>query len=314
VNHPTRQAAVHAETGFADGILSPTELLVRGPDVATRDAELTRLQESLARVPGVAAVIGPGTDAIPESLNLFQARDDTAVRYLLVLSTEPLGAQAVKTLTRLESDLPGLLRSAGLAGVQTSLGGDTAIAKVIVDQTVDDLGRIALAALLANLLFLMLFLRAFTVPLGLLACSVLAIGATLGLTTWLFQGVLGADGLTFYVPFAAAVLLVALGSDYNIFGIGPAWREARTRPLREALAITLPQSARAIRTAAFTLAVSFGLLALVPLRPFRELAFALCVGILIDAFVVRSVLAPALLTVMGSSAERSTAPVEEPVP
>jgi RND superfamily putative drug exporter len=211
----------------------------------------------------------------------------------------------------LDGELPGLVRAAGLTGVQTSLGGDTAIAKVIVDQTVNDLGRIAVAALIANLLFLMLFLRAFAVAVGLLACSVLAIGATLGLTTWLFQDVLGSDGLTFYVPFAAAVLLVALGSDYNIFGVGPAWKEARTRPLREALAITLPQSARAIRTAAFTLAVSFGLLALVPLRPFRELAFALCIGILLDAFIVRSVLAPALLTTMGSKAEP---PNSEPLP
>jgi len=106
--------------------------------------------------------------------------------------------------------------------------------------------------------------------------------------------------LTFYVPFAAAVLLAALGSDYNIFGIGPAWRQARGRPLRDALAQTLPQSARAIRIAGFTLAVSFGLLVLVPLRPFRELAFALSVGVLIDAFVVRSLVAPALLTVMES--------------
>jgi RND superfamily putative drug exporter len=176
-----------------------------------------------------------------------------------------------------------------------------------------DLGRIALAALLANLLFLMLFLRALVAPIALLACSVLAIAATLGLTTWLFQQVLGADGLTFYVPFAAAVLLVALGSDYNIFGIGPAWREARSRPLREALALTLPHSARAIRTAAVTLAVSFGLLLIVPLRPFRELAFALSVGVLIDAFIVRSLLAPALLSIMSSEPE--PAPAEpEPAP
>ena len=307
-SHPARQAATQAEKGFAEGILSPTELLVQGAGVTARKAELARLQQSLARVPGVAAVVGPGTDAVPEGLNLFHTADGSAVRYLLVLSDEPLGAQAVQTVTRLNGDLPGLVQAAGLTGVQASLGGDTAIAKVIVDQTVHDLGRIALAALLANLLFLVLFLRALIVPIGLLACSVLAIGATLGLTTWLFQDVLGGDGLTFYVPFAAAVLLVALGSDYNIFGIGPAWREARTRPLREALAITLPQSARAIRTAAFTLAVSFGLLVLVPLRPFQELAFARSVGILIDAFIVRSLLAPALLTVMGSLAQPSAEP------
>jgi len=207
----------------------------------------------------------------------------------------------VHTLSRLQADLPRLLERAGLTGVETSWGGDTAIAKVIVDQTMHDLGRIALAALVANLLFLVLFLRALVAPLCMLACSVLAIGATLGLTTQLFQGVLGGDGLTFYVPFAAAVLLAALGSDYNIFGIGHAWKEAEVRPLREALAVAIPQSARAIRTAGFTLAVSFGLLVLVPLRPFWELAFALWVGIMIDALIVRSLLVPSLLALVGSA-------------
>jgi putative drug exporter of the RND superfamily len=313
-NHSTRTAAAAAETGFVDGILSPTELLIEGNGVAERKAELLRLQQALAGVPGVAVVVGAGTPGLPEGLHVFAARDSGAARFLLILSDEPLGARAVATAARLNRDLPGLLRSAGLQDVHASLGGDTAIAQILVDQTVRDLGRIALAALLANLLFLVLFLRAFVVPIALLACSILAIGATLGLTTWLFQDKLGADGLTFYVPFAAAVLLVALGSDYNIFGIGPAWREARSRRLRDALAITLPHSARAIRTAAFTLAVSFGLLLIVPLRPFRELAFALSVGVLIDAFIVRSLLAPALLSVMGSTAERPPAAPAAPVP
>ncbi|MGI5176597.1 MMPL family transporter [Dactylosporangium sp. CA-152071] len=308
--HPTRVAADAAETGFADGILSPTEVLVEGAGVAGRQAELAKLQQALSREPGVAAVLGPGTQGLPEGLSVFQSGDGSAARFLLVLADEPLGARAVDTAGRLDRDLPGLLRDAGLDGATASLGGDTAVAHVIVDQTVRDLGRIAIAALLANLLFLVLFLRALIAPVGLLVCSVLAIGATLGLTTYVFQDRLGGDGLTFYVPFAAAVLLVALGSDYNIFGIGPAWREARTRPLREALAITLPHSAKAIRTAAFTLAVSFGLLLIVPLRPFRELAFALAVGVFIDAFIVRSLLAPALLSVLGST----VAPTVDPPP
>jgi RND superfamily putative drug exporter len=219
----------------------------------------------------VAAVIGPGDDAIPQSLKPFRAPDGSAVPYLLILSDPPLGDRAITTIGRLQHDLPHLLQTAGPTGAQASLGGDTAI-----------------AALLANLLFLVLFLRALVVPIGLLACSVLAIASTLGLTTGLFQDVLHDDGITFYVPFAAAVLLVALGSDYNIFGIGPAWKEAHTRSLRGALAITLPQSARAIRAAAITLAVSLGLLATIQLRPFQELAFALSAGILIDAFIVRS--------------------------
>ncbi|GAA2326621.1 MMPL family transporter [Dactylosporangium salmoneum] len=300
-SNPTRVAANAAEAGFADGILSPTEVLVEGGGVANNAAGLDRLYKALAAEPGVAGVIGPGTQGLPEGLSVFQARDGGAARFLLILADEPLGGRAVATADRLNRDLPGMLAAAGLTGATAGLAGDTAVARVIVEQTVHDLGRIALAALLANLFFLVVFLRALIAPVGLLVCSVLAIGATLGLTTWLFQDRLGDDGLTFYVPFAAAVLLVALGSDYNIFGIGPAWREARKRPLREALAVTLPHSARAIRTAAFTLAVSFGLLLIVPLRPFQELAFALAVGVFIDAFIVRSILAPALLSVLGSA-------------
>ena len=101
-SHPARQAAAQAETGFADGILSPTELLVQGAGrgVATGGAGPAA---AVARgEPGVAAVLGPGAEAIPEELNLFQAPDGTAARYLLVLSDEPLGARAIDTLTRLQ--------------------------------------------------------------------------------------------------------------------------------------------------------------------------------------------------------------------
>ena len=73
-------------------------------------------------------------------------------------------------------------------------------------------------------------------------------GAALGLTVALFQGQLGQDGLIFYIPFAAGVLLVSLGSDYNIFSVGYVWAEARHRPLAEALAVAVPRSTRAITT------------------------------------------------------------------
>ena len=144
-----------------------------------------------------------------------------------------------------------------------------------------------------------MFLRSLVAPLYLLACSVLALSASLGLTVLVFQGWLGQDGITFYVPFAAAVLLLSLGSDYNIFAVGRVWQLARDRPLRDAMRIGVPESTRAITAAGIALATSFGLLALVPLQPFRELGFVLAVGILLDVFVVRALLVPALLTLVG---------------
>jgi RND superfamily putative drug exporter len=136
-------------------------------------------------------------------------------------------------------------------------------------------------------------------PLYLVAASALAVCASLGLTAHLFIGVLDHGEGTYFVPFAAAVLLVSLGSDYNVFLAGRIWGEARRRPLREAVAVAGARAATPITIAGLVLAASFALLALVPVRPFRELAFAMAAGLLIDTFVVRTLLVPALIVLVG---------------
>ncbi|RPF28746.1 MMPL family transporter [Georgenia muralis] len=294
------RAAEAAGEGFAPGIVSPTELLVEGDGVGEDEEAVSRLGEALQAQPGVAGVLGPGDSAAADDLGVLVAESGDAVRYLVVLDTTPLEATAIDNLRGLRENLPDLTAEAGLDGVTTSLAGDTALADGIVKDTTDDLLRISVAALAVNLLMLVIFLRALVAPLYLLASSVLALGATLGITVMVFQGVLGHDDLTFYVPFAAAVLLLSLGSDYNIFAVGRVWQLARDRSLRDAMLAGVPQSTRAITAAGLALASSFGLLALVPLRPFRELGFVLAVGILIDVFVVRALLVPSLLTIVGT--------------
>ena len=294
-----RVAADAATKGFVAGILSPTVLLLQEKDIGGRRADLMTLQRLIEEQPGIAGVLGPADIKVRADIGLVIAKTNDAARLLVILNDEPLGATAVDTLSRLQERLPDLLAQADLSDARTGFAGDTAIAAEIVGATQDDLGRIATAALAVNLILLILFLRALVAPLYLLGCSILALAASLGVTTFFFQTVLGQDGLTFYVPFAAAVLLVALGSDYNIFGVGHIWHAARRMPLREAIIVAVPQTTRAITAAGFTLAVSFGMLALVPLRPFRELAFAMFVGILLDAVIVRSLLVPTLLVLVG---------------
>jgi uncharacterized protein (DUF2267 family) len=161
---------------------------------------------------------------------------------------------------------------------------------------------VAIVVIAVNVLLLAIFMRALVAPLYLVACSVLALLASLGLTTLLFQDRLGHDDVTYYVPFAAAVLLVALGSDYNVFVAGRIWREARTARVGEAIAVATPAAARAVTAAGIALAASFVLLAIVPLRSFREFAFVMAAGILIDTFIVRSLLVPALTALFGEAA------------
>ena len=298
-NTSVRQAAAAAEEGFAPGILSPTTVLVEGDDLAAQGDQLVQLGALLEGQPGVAGVLSPGEQPRRVERGILVSQDGDAARYMVVLDDPALGGAAIDTVDRLADRLPYLMGRSGLQGATAGLSGDTATASYIVAQTEHDLVRIAIAALLANLLMLILFLRAVVAAVYLLATSMLSLAASLGLATLLFNEVNPGAGLTFYVPFAGAVLLLAFGSDYNIFAVGTIWDEARHRPLPEAIAVVMPSAIRAMLTAGLALAASFGLLAVVPLVPFRQLAFVVAVGIMLDVLVVRALLMPALLTLVG---------------
>jgi len=294
-----RAAAADAGEGFAPGIVAPTEILLRGPDLASRRAALERLQEALAGEPGVAGVVGIRDQPHQVDRPLFVNEQGDAARFAVIFGDDPLSTHAIHALRRVEGDLPSLLQRAGLDGVRAGVAGDTALAKESVDTIHGDIARVAMALLLANLVLLAIFLRALLAPLYLLAASVLALTAAIGVTTWVFQDFLGHQDLTYYVPFAAAVLLLSLGSDYNIFIAGRIWQEAERRPLREAISYATPRASGTITTAGLTLAGSFALLALIPIAPMRELAFVMAAGILIDTFLVRSILVPSLTAAFG---------------
>lgn len=297
--NPVKVASDEAAKAFAPGITSPTTLLIEGKGVTKNLTGLTALQRRIETEPGVSGVLGPAQNFTDQPYDVVLAKSGNAARMLVIFKSDPLDATAINDLTVLKERLPDLARSSGLTNTTLSLGGDTALAEGLVSSTEQDLYRIAIAGILLNLLLLVVFLRALVAPLFLLASSILALTASLGLTVWVFMDLGSTDGLTFYVPFAAAVLLVSLGSDYNIFGVGRVWEEARRLPLREAVVKAVPESSRAITSAGLTLAVSFGMLAVIPLSPFRELGFAMACGILIDAFLVRSLLVPALLVLVG---------------
>ena len=297
------RAGAAAAAGFAPGILAPAEVLVIGPGAGSQTAAANRLEAALRRQPGVASVVGPSAlPALPasaSSANPMVARDGQAIRFALVYDTDPLNATAIGQVRVLTARLPELGSAAGLRGVRYEVGGQTALTSDAITSTASDLWRVGLAIMLVTLLLLMVFLRALLAPVYLLAASVLAVLATLGLTVVICDAVLGSPDLVYFVPFAAGVLLVSLGSDYNVFVVGRIWEEARELPARDAVAVAAPRASRAITTAGVALAASFGLLALIPLEQFRQLAIIMAVGVMLDSIVVRSFLVPALVALTG---------------
>jgi len=294
-----RRAAEAAGLGFAPGVLAPTVLLVEGGADGERRGALVKLEETLAKEEGVAAVIGP-REQIPQAPDdLFATADGSAARFVVIFEESPLGSEAIGDFRRLENRLPELLSGAGLEGSESGLTGQTALASETVEAVVGSSLRVGAVVLAVNFLLLALFLRALVAPLYLLAASVASVAATLGLTTYVFQDLLGHSDLTYYIPFAAGVLLVSLGSDYNVYVVGRIWEELRVRPVREAIAVAIPRASKAISVAGIALALSFAVLAIVPLDAFRELAFMMSVGVLLETFLVRTLLIPALISVFG---------------
>ena len=298
------RASAAASAGFAPGILAPTEVLVIGPGAGSQVAADRRLADALRRQPGRGqrgrAV---GARPVPSSgvviPNPMIAQGGGAVRFALVYDTDPLNATAIGQVRVLTARLPALGRAAGLRGVQLPGRRADRADRRRDQRTASDLWRVGLTIVAVTLLLLILFLRALLAPLYLLAASLLAVLATLGLTVVICDALFGSADLVFFVPFAAGVLLVSLGSDYNVFVVGRIWEEARTRSARDAVAVAAPRASRAITTAGIALAASFGLLAMIPLEQFRQLAIFMAVGVILDTVVVRSLLVPSLVALTG---------------
>jgi putative drug exporter of the RND superfamily len=296
---PVAVAARAAGQGFAPGVVSPTELLLRAPGIQHRRVALDRLEAALERQPHVAGVVGAGDQPVGRNFGAAFAPRGGAARYAIIFDSDPTEAPAIRHLERLQRVLPSLLRQHGLGGASIGWGGETALGVETVRATDTSLWRVVGVAFAVNFVFLLLFLRSLFAPLYLLVASAAALAATFGLTIYFFTNVLHDSGLPYYVPVAFSVLLLSLGSDYNIFVVGRVWKEADRRPLQEAVATAAPQAGRAITVAGVALALSFAMLAIIPITPFTVMAFAMGVGILVDTFLVRSVLVPALVVVFG---------------
>ncbi|HEX9040991.1 MAG TPA: MMPL family transporter, partial [Trebonia sp.] len=305
---PAASAAKSAQSaaaqGFSPGILAPTDILVIGPGVASKQTALTRFQHELAAQPGVAELAGPATlhevPGVPAGTpNPLLTKSGDAARFVVVQDTDPLDATAIGRLRALTGRLPALATSAGLTGVRLEVGGETALTGDAISSVLADLERVAVAILVVSLILLTVFLRSLIAPVYLLCSSVLAVFASLGLTLLVAYRFLGYDSLVYFVPIAGGVLLVSLGSDYNVFVVGRIWEEARRRPVPDAVRVAAPRASRAITTAGVALAASFAMLAVIPLEQFREIALLMGIGVILDAVLVRSLLVPALVVLFG---------------
>ncbi len=146
---------------------------------------------------------------------------------------------------------------------------------------------------------LLLMLRSLIAPVYLIATVVLSFTCTLGLTNLFFSTFFGVDKLSWMLPLFMFVFLVALGIDYSIFLFGRIKEEVGNHGVREGVHVAVAATGSIITSAAIILAGTFAGMMAGELMLLAQLGFAVSVGVLIDAFVVRTILDPALAALFG---------------
>jgi RND superfamily putative drug exporter len=166
-----------------------------------------------------------------------------------------------------------------------------------------DLGHVIPIAIIVIGVLLALVMRSLVAPLYLIASVAVSYFAALGFAVLVFIKLGHSGGLTFILPFLLFIFLLALGEDYNILVMTRIREEAHKMPLRQAVSTALGITGTTVTSAGLVLAAAFGVFAVVGGKSggseIRDVGIGLLAGILMDTFVVRTILVPCTCVLLG---------------
>lgn len=181
-----------------------------------------------------------------------------------------------------------------LGDLDAMVGGVTATSVDTNDASIHDRNLIIPVVLGVILVILMLLLRSVLAPVLLILTTVISFGTAMGVSALVFNGVFDFPGADPAVPLYGFVFLVALGIDYNIFLMSRVREESLKHGTHEGILRGLSVTGGVITSAGLVLAATFAALSVIPILFLAQLAFIVAFGVLLDTFVVRSLLVPAL--------------------
>ena len=244
------------------------------------------------------ALSGEDGRKVKDAVDAFVSSDRASTRFYLTSSNDPYSGGAF-AIARTAQDVTAGAATAFGPGATGYVGGPTAQFADVQQVLSSDFLRVGVITVLGIFIVLMVLLRALVAPLYLVGTVLISYAAAVGLSAWLFQEVLGQSGVSFYLPLMVFVLLVALGSDYNIFLMSRVREESVGRPLKDGIRIASGHTGAVITSAGLILAGTFGSMATAPLTVLFQVGVAVAIGVLIDTFLVRSILVPAITTLAG---------------
>ena len=209
---------------------------------------------------------------------------------------------ALDTVPTLRDEVNAVGASAGARA--TGLLGNLEFSYDIRAISASDLERIIPIVAILIAILLAVVMRSAVAPLYLVASVVVSYLGALGLTGILFVRIGGQSGLNFVLPFLMFVFLMALGSDYNILVMSRIREEAHHLPLRDAVARAIGKTGSTVTTAGVILGGSFAVLAIAVggtagAAQIQQIGYGIAAGVLMDTFLVRSLLVPSVVVLLG---------------
>lgn len=281
---PSREGFKIIEENFTAGELAPVQLLVdtKGQDV--------QLGEALKELPYVSIVQDVRTGETNEAMQLYE----------IDLSKNPYSNDAMDDVEQMKSDVKSMLADQNLNDAEFWIGGETSSQLDKKEVQLGDEKLIQPVMIIIIFVVLLVYLRAIITSIQLMITVVISFFSALGAGWLIIHFGLGHEAMASAIPLYSFVFIIALGNDYNIFMISDIWKNRKRGVAhKEAIAGGVASTGAVITSAGLILAGTFLVLATLPIQLLVQFGIVTAAGILLDTFIVRPLLVPALITVFG---------------
>ncbi|MGX5468897.1 MMPL family transporter [Bacillus toyonensis] len=282
---PSREGFTLISDHFSAGELAPVKVVVN-----TKGKELPIKQE-IEKFSFVNTVKEPKEGKENKQIQMYEVS----------LAENPYAIEALDQIPKLKNSVEKVLKDAGINDVEGQLwiGGETVSLYDTKQITERDEAVIIPVMISIIALLLLVYLRSIVAMIYLIVTVVLSFFSALGAGWILLHFGMGAPAIQGAIPLYAFVFLVALGEDYNIFMVSEIWKNRKTQNHLDAVKNGVIQTGSVITSAGLILAGTFAVLGTLPIQVLVQFGIVTAIGVLLDTFIVRPLLVPAITVVLG---------------
>ncbi|MBE1555525.1 MMPL family transporter [Sporosarcina limicola] len=292
----SRQGFEVLEKNFAPGELAMTTVIVEGKDKLNVE-HLANLRKEILAKEGVENVTPDlsNPDIAAFGKGFWLTDDEKTAKLSIVFTGNPYDVETMDHLNVLRDNDEKLLSKAGFEQTSLYFAGETA--KQADTRAVNDRDTVVVVIAITLLITILLGFQSQSLiaPIYMMATIILSYFAALGFSIFMFKNVFNYDAMSYRIPLYSFIFLVALGVDYNIMLISRIKEEAKKHPIKKAVELGLARTGGVISSAGIILAATFAVLMTQPILELFMFGFTVAVGVLIDTFLVRTILVPALM-------------------